>query len=126
MVAVSVSVLAVDSVFFAGGCRRGGVVLDERRGGREVVVRAVVVFDLSDSVLAVSVVSEVFSVAFSAEGDGLASAVSLTSGEGLGIVAPTDDKRFAPAFSLKVSGDSVFSATGIPPLNGSKVPPKWM
>ena len=67
--------------------------------------------------------SEDVSAAFSGAGDGFASAVSVTSAGGRGIVAPTDDKRLADAL-VELSADSVFSATGIPPLNGSKVPPK--
>jgi hypothetical protein len=104
-----------------GGCRRAVDGLVERRGGR-----AVVDFDFSGSALADSLVSEVFSAAFSGDGDGLASAVSVTSGGGLGSVAPTDDKRFLLAFSAGVSVDSVISATGMPPTEWPKVPPKRM
>ena len=123
MAAVSLSDFFAGSVFLAGG-RREFVGLVERRGGRVVVVRAVVGFDFSASGLVDSVVSEAFSAGFSGDGDGFVSAVSVISGGGLGSVAPTDDRRLPLLFVVEVSVGSVFSATGMPPLNGSNVPPK--
>ena len=65
-----------------------------------------------------------FSAGVSGEGVGLAtSAVSVA---GRGIVAPTDVNRFGPPFSLVVSSAVEASATGMPPLNFSKVPVKRM
>ena len=88
------------------------------------MLRAVVDFGVPVLGLADSDVSEVFSAGFSGDGDGFASAVSVISGGGFGSVAPTEDKRFALALPVPVSAGSVFSATGMPPLNGSNVPPK--
>ena len=64
-----------------------------------------------------SVSSEVFS------GDGFASAVSVG---GRGIVAPTEDNRFASLVPVTDSVAGMFSATGMPPLNGSNAPAKRM
>jgi len=54
-------------------------------------------------------------------------ASSVFSSAVCGSVAPTDDSRFVPRLAVPVSeGDSEFSATGIPPLNGWNDPPNVM
>jgi hypothetical protein len=118
--AVSVSFLAVSVFLLEVGFTGDGRV--DRRGGGRLAARREVLTGLA----AVSVSVEVFSTAISGEGDGFASAVSVSvSVAGRGMVAPTELKRLAPLFSV-VSAGSVFvaSATGMPPVNRSKVPPK--
>src|SRR5258706_12431575 len=67
-----------------------------------------------------SVSSDGFSIATTDFGSVFPAGVSTA---GSAIVAPTDDRRLLPRRVSVALVGSLFSATGIPPLNGAKLPP---
>ena len=116
----------------AVGFDRAGVRRLELRGVDLAVVLAVVDFGtlafLAPSVAGFSADSDPVATArgtYTGAGEG--STFAAVSAGGSAIVAPTDDTRFVPRLERGLSAvDSVASATGIPPLNGSKLPLKRM
>src|SRR5206468_1322635 len=113
-----------DSVLGVAGFGRAGI--DDRRRvlrPEGVDFAGFVLADLEADDFFASVPVAAFSAGFST--DDFGSAVTGVSVGGTAIVAPTEDKRLVPLFELALPLEaSVFSATGMPPLNASNAPPK--
>ena len=124
--------ISADSFGWAAGFDRAGARRRVLRGVDLAVVLAVVDFEasgflaVSDAVEGFSAVSDPVATARGSEtGARVDSTFVIFSAGGSAIVAPTEETRFVPRLERGLSAvDSVASATGIPPLNGSKLPLK--